>query len=294
MAEVGERTTGVLEGAPWVDEVWARPKHQGLAGKVMNISRMRAAGFDLAVIFDDSNPHVLHARLAGIPLRVGVWRGRRYEGAYSCAAPYRTDRCETRENFADLLGRIGAQSIDVRPELAVGQHHVETADGKLRDHGWSGNTPLIGLHPGASLPEKRWAIEKFAAVAGGARSQGWQPVIVGGPDDRERGLEIRSLHPEAIDLTGKTTILELAAVCRRLKALVTNDTGALHVAASQGTRCIALYGPTDPVAFSPWGVGHSVVVGKCACRPKSEASCNAGCMAAIDTQQVMGCLMEVA
>ena len=69
--EAGERTVGVFESFPAVNEVWSRPTHQGLRGKLAFIRRVRRSRFDLGVILDDSNSYVVLLALARVPLRVG-------------------------------------------------------------------------------------------------------------------------------------------------------------------------------------------------------------------------------
>jgi len=288
-AEVGERAVGVLEGSAFVDRVIVRSTHQGLIGKLRAILSARAAGFDLSVVLDDSNPHIVHAKFAGIPIRVGVWRERKYAGAFSCAVPYRTDWSETRDNFAALLDRIGAKVNDRCPELAVKDVHRRTIEQLLQEFGCNAKR-MVGLQPGASQPVKRWSIDSFIHVAQWIVESGQVPVVMGGVSEHTLAQVIVQRVPGAKDATGRMTILELAAFADRLGALVTNDTGALHVVASRGTPCVALYGPTDPVAFAPWGDGHSLLRGTCDCPIRAERTCNMRCLSSISPHQVIAAL----
>jgi ADP-heptose:LPS heptosyltransferase len=113
--------------------------------------------------------------------------------------------------------------------------------------------PVIGLHVGASDPARRWPAESFARL--GARlAEQWQARIVLTGSDQERPLTAsvrHGMHAPAIDLAGETDLGEFASVISALDLLVTNDTGASHVAAATRTPSIILFGPTRPDRWAP-------------------------------------------
>lgn len=253
VVEVGERAIGVLEGFPAVDEIWPRPDRQGAIGKLQAIARMRRGSFDLAVILDDSNPPVLLAWLAGIPARVGIWRGRKYRLLYTAYVPYRTDQCETRTNQADLLQVLGWNGPVEPPRLTP----------STADEAWANEVlaatprPRIAIVPGASRAEKRWPAEAFARVSMGLARQGRGLVALGSSVERE--LAQAAAGSMALNLAGQTSPMRAAAVLARVDAVLTNDTGLMHLAGTMGTRVVAVFGPTDPVAYAPPGEGHRLL-----------------------------------
>ncbi len=102
----------------------------------------------------------------------------------------------------------------------------------------------VTLAPCASQPAKRWCEERWLDVARSGLAAGWALSVVVGPDekgsaDRLRGLGGVTIH-DSIDL------LELARLLRRQHLVVANDCGPMHLAASQGTPTLALFGPTNP------------------------------------------------
>jgi heptosyltransferase II len=108
--------------------------------------------------------------------------------------------------------------------------------------------PWLGLNPGAFFgTAKRWNPERYAAVADlVGRRTGAQVAILGGIADRPLGQEIAAgLRVPARVLCGETTLTELLGVLSHLRALVTNDSGPMHLAAALGVPVVAVFGSTD-------------------------------------------------
>lgn len=110
-----------------------------------------------------------------------------------------------------------------------------------------GRGPLVALAPGSVWATKRWP--HFAALARGLPAR---PVIVGGQADKELAADILTARPDAIDATGSLSLLASAALIRRCRVLVTNDSLPLHLASAMNTPTVALFGPTIPTfGFGP-------------------------------------------
>ena len=161
-------------------------------------------------------------------------------------------------------------------------------------------TRLIGLNIGATRPQKRWPNQAFASLAVRLAARGCTPVLIGGPGDRDAAEEIRSLldiDSKLINLCGKTSIPELAAVIERCDALVTGDSGAMHIAAAVGTSIVALFGSTDPIQTGPVGsMPTRVIYKKLHCSPcKSHPTCGGtfDCMKSISPAEVLLAVQDV-
>lgn len=113
--------------------------------------------------------------------------------------------------------------------------------------------PIVGVHVGASAPERRWPPEAFASVIDAIAAQlDCRFVLTGGV--AERGVTARAAaaaRTPVVDLAGMTTVGEFGAVIARLDLLLTNDTGASHVAAAMRTPSVVLFGPADPRRWAP-------------------------------------------
>jgi len=121
---------------------------------------------------------------------------------------------------------------------------------------------LVLLHPGAGGASKRWPAERFAALVRPLQVAEFVPAVLGGPADREAVGALRAAGapglPLALDL-GLRRLLALSALAR---GFVGNDSGLTHLAAVAGTPTLALFGPTDPVIWSPLGPASRVLVAR--------------------------------
>jgi ADP-heptose:LPS heptosyltransferase len=112
------------------------------------------------------------------------------------------------------------------------------------------------LVPGASAhrPEKRWPAESYGELAKRLAAAGLTPVLIGAEAERAAIATIKAACPEAIDLSGRTTFEQIAALGRRAEIAVGNDTGPMHVLATAGCRAVVLFSEaSDPALTAPRG-----------------------------------------
>lgn len=111
----------------------------------------------------------------------------------------------------------------------------------------------VVVHPGAASPARRWPADRFAAVAAALRDGGVRVVVTGGPG--EAGLARRVVRlaglDETADLSGRTTLPELAALVAAARLVVCGDTGVAHLATAFRTPSTVLFGPTPPARWGP-------------------------------------------
>jgi lipopolysaccharide heptosyltransferase II len=113
--------------------------------------------------------------------------------------------------------------------------------------------PLVGLHPGAKAKTRRWPAERFAALADSLiDSYGADVVLTGSAAEQQLTATVRrAMHHPALDLAGQTDLGTFGALVARLDLLVSNDTGAAHMAAAVGTPSVVLFGPGRPEQWGP-------------------------------------------
>jgi lipopolysaccharide heptosyltransferase I len=127
--------------------------------------------------------------------------------------------------------------------------------------------PLAVLVPGTAWQTKHWHIEGFAEVGRHLLRRGWSVVLAGSAKEGPRCREVAAACPGACDLSGQTTLSELAALVRRAAVCVTNDSGPMHLAVALQRRVVSVFGPTDPVWVGPYGRSDAVVRAGVACAP---------------------------
>jgi len=258
VVEVGERAAPVLENFPGIDELWLRPTHEGLAGKLARIGRMRQGRFDACLILDDTNDMVLFAKLARIPLVAGIWRGRKYERLFDAIVPLRVDQHEVRDNQRDLLDALGIPT-DAPPRLYPGPHHVQEAQSILAGLPRDPERPLAVIHPGSTDPRRRWPPERFGEIAQHLSTTHAVGILGGPGEDEFVGAVLAFAGDQAVRLITPSHVLSLAAVLAQAELFVGNDSGPMHIAGIMGCRVVAVFGPTNPLFTGPPGTGHSLI-----------------------------------
>jgi len=131
---------------------------------------------------------------------------------------------------------------------------------------------VIGFHPGSSFERgmflKRWEEEKFARL-GDKLTKDFQAKIVlfGGKEEEQIKINIqKSMMYSAINVTN-VSLGQAAALLGRCTLFITNDSGLMHIAVSQGVKTIALFGPTDQTRTAPYGESHVVIRRGLECSP---------------------------
>ena len=150
--------------------------------------------------------------------------------------------------------------------------------------------PIAAISPGAKSHLKRWTAEGFAEVADRLIAECSASVVfVGAQDDEEVvGNVMKRMKQSAHNLVGRTNIRQLAALFKRARVVITNDSAPLHLGCAVGTRVLALFGPTDPKKYGPTGEFDIAINKQLSCSPCESAVCshNYECMKLISSDEV--------
>ncbi len=243
----------VLRGNPCVDRVFLHtgaPEAASAARydvlldlKGNKVSREAARIFGLVAERRErlGDEHEAEVALACVERVAGVTRGlapRPYELHPDAAEAARTD---------SLLASVGVGPDDVLVGVHMGCNRVAR-------RGWKLWKPLT--HP------KAWPVASFVALerALWGASSNVRLVLTGSAGEIALGRRLLSTAPDAVNLIGRTSVLELAALMKRLRIFITADTGPLHVACAMGVPVVALFGATPVSWFGPWPRGGSHLV----------------------------------
>jgi lipopolysaccharide heptosyltransferase II len=126
---------------------------------------------------------------------------------------------------------------------------------------------IIALFPGASVVERRWGGENFGQVAKILHEDGKEIVILGSQDDRADADEIKKYAGGSIDLTGKTSLIDVASILKHCSLLITADSGMMHIAVAVGTPTVSLFGSGIQNKWGPRGKKHIVLNHQVVCSP---------------------------
>jgi heptosyltransferase-2 len=173
--------------------------------------------------------------------------------------------------YLALVRGLGFEPRESMPRIAVRPHTAARAEALLSRQAIDPRARIVGFAPGAAYGHaKRWPPSRVAQVIERlVRDHHATGVLVGAAGDRDAGREIESALPagtRVVNLIGQTDLRQLIGVLARCAAFVSNDSGAMHLAAALGIPVTAIFGPTDERVTAPLG-DHDVLVHPVFCRP---------------------------
>jgi heptosyltransferase II len=300
-----ERPIDVLAPA-WVAPVWraihevdtvieAPFKHGKLqwSERRQFARQLRERGYATAYVLPNTLKFALIPWMAGIPRRVG-YKGEMRYGLINVM--HHDDKQSPRPmvSFYAALALAPAKTVPPpsalpRPSLSVGEARI---DGVAAEFGLTRAAHIVAFAPGAEFGSaKRWPTSHFAELANTIRHThpDAQIVLLGSGKDREVCEEIVAQAPHAKNLAGTTSLDQAIALIAAADAVVSNDSGLLHIASALNRAIVAIYGPTDPEHAPPFSdVAESLSL-RLDCSPCRQRECPLGhhrCMKDLTAEMV--------
>ncbi len=247
--------------AAWVDRVLVAPRSlarrpSDLPAAWRLLADLRRAGYD-AVLFlhhltlgAGAAKYRLLAAAAGAPLRLGLDNGK--GGWLTHSVPDDGfGAVHEVEYWLRVAALLGARSRDTRLYAGWSGEDAAAADRALAS---APARPRVAIHPGSGgyAPARRWEAAKWAALADAVAARyGAQIVLVGTGADGADAVHAQMAAP-ALNLAGQTTLSQLASVLARCDLFLGADSGVMHLAAAVGVPLVALFGPSNHLAWGPW------------------------------------------
>ncbi len=276
-------SVALLERMPEVDHSITLPIGHGefKLGMRLRLGRQLRDRYDIAIVVPRSFKSALVPFFAGIPDRRG-WRGEMRYGLLNDI------RLLNKKRYPLMVQRLVAHAYPANtpavedypfPELVVDKSQFAALRGKFE---LNPDRPVLALCPGAEFgPAKRWPEGHYAAVAETKIQQGWQVWLMGSAKDSVVAEDIRANLPESdrahcINLAGQTSLAEAIDLMAMADAVVSNDSGLMHIAAALGRPLVVVYGSTSPGYTPP--LSHQVQVESIAvdCGPCFKRECPLG------------------
>ena len=178
------------------------------------------------------------------------------------------------------------------PRLRIDPVGAREAAGKLGRE--ATGAPVLALCPGAEYgPAKRWPEEHYARVARDRLDAGWQVWLLGSERDQAVTAAIAAQSPGVVDIAGRTSLAQAVDLLSLARAVVSNDSGLMHVAAAVGVPVIALYGSSDPNYTPPLSARARILSLGLECSPCFRRECPLGhlnCLRQLPPEQVIAVL----
>jgi heptosyltransferase-2 len=293
--------SGLFAGQPGVDRIIEyRPEaaHKGLLGRWRLAAQLRKENFDLAVVFPNSLDAALVPCLARIPRRLGYpTDGRRWLLTHPIGGRSTLPGRHQVERYLDIVRALGGDG-GAALRLRVSPEAQQAAERLLADHGIGPDDLAVAVNPGSVYGSaKRWPAERFAAVADRLADRTGARVLLIGSERETSILEqvAAAMRGPAVNLGGRTNLRTLVGILARAGLLLSNDTGAMHIAAAVGTPVVAIFGPTDAEATGPLGTRSRIVREPVPCSPCLLRECpiDHRCLTRVSVDQVLHAAMEL-
>lgn len=285
---------------PWMKATGERGENRGDRAVIEGLRRRR---FDAAVIFtvysQSPLPAALLCFLAGVPRRLAHCR----ENPYALLThwvretePERGVRHEVQRQL-DLVAAVQCRPSDTRLRLSVDDAARRGLAEAFLRAGRASREEYLVVHPGATAPSRRYPPERFAEVLSGLRGRSRLGIVLSGSaSERPLADKVRRLSgAPALNLAGRLSLAELAALLQGARLVISNNTSAAHIAAAVGTPVVDLYALTNP-QHTPWRVPSRVLFHDVPCRYCYRSVCPEGhhdCLEKVRPQEVVAAALEL-
>ena len=307
---VEEEAARIIEGHKDIDRVivshrksWQRTlrrvgrRAESIREILRFLRELRSREYDLVIDIQGLLKSGVLTGLSKGRRKIGFTWAREGSTLFLSEAPYPVDQyrqhaVERYLKTADLLG-CTVQSWQGR--IPVRESDREQVEALLRELDLTGKH-LVAVNPVARWETKLWEEDKFALLADRLREElGLSVLFTGSAGDRpviERILG--RMGGKAFNLSGRTGLKALAHLYSLCAAIVSTDTGPMHIAAAMNRPVVALFGPTAPWRTGPYGEGHRVIREEMECSPCLRKRCShRNCMKRIAVETVYRAVQDV-
>lgn len=287
----------LVRNLPWIHRVWALPRERGWAGwwrLLPHLRALRAERFDVCVDLIGNDRGTFVSLLSGARERVGrVLANGFYFRRRLYTRPIEEFDLTRHESLAHwyIISHLG-----VPPPLSFAAEMAPDPACDERARAWLGGTEVL-CFINASLPKKEWPLRHWRALFDMARAEGMSIGFTGGNRPRELALfdELRRMAPDVPHLLPGESLEVLVAAIARARGFISNDTGALHMAAALKVPTVGVFGPTAASKWAPLGPGNHALQGDlCTCSGHLTACERAyPCIDAVTPAQVMAAMRQM-
>lgn len=285
---LGRAASPVLEAHPCVDELIALPRN-AFKEKLEIFTRLKEKKYDAVVLFQHTFSNAVFAFMLGIPVRAGLdWKKCGHLLTHKIFYDSAWHEAERYLRIVKLLGAAGEK----RYALHLTEQERDEAKNMLKGLSIVESDAVIGFFPGTSekWKIKRWKEERFARLAAELyKTYGAKILIFGSEEDTSCVQNVVSeISAPVINLCGKTTLRQLAALSSLCQLFISNDTGPMHVAAAAGAKVIDICGQSDVQKTGPMGEDVTVLRKDLPCSPCRRLECDhRSCLELITVEEVL-------
>ncbi len=271
----------VLTGNPHVNRVLIIDRegtHRRLRDRLRFYRHLRREEFDLAIAMRTASWSNFVVLLSGARYRLGRYQkyakgtlSHKWKGSYEKGHVHEVDR------NLELMRLICTGEVNRQLVFNLLENEISFAKGQLAEWGIHPNDFLVCLHPGGSSFDKQWPSENYARLADWLASEhNAKILILGGPNEAHLTRHIQKIMTHPSITHAPVSIRHLAVLMEHCNLVVCNDSGPMHIAAALNVPMVAIFGPTDYVAWEPLSEKATIVRRDMPCWPCSAHKCKIG------------------
>ena len=202
------------------------------------------------------------------------------------------------DRYLDTVKYLDCDTDNIIFPLKNTVEEIDYVNNLLMDNKINDNTPFIVFAVGTNWVNKCWSTKNFAILSDLLSEHSIKTVLIGfGKNDEQKALEItrQNTSNNIVNLVGKTSLMQTAALIKKAKAVVGGDTGNLHLAAALNIPAIMLMGPTDPNRNGPYKQIHNVILAGHDCDGCWKRTCrkNIDCLSTITPNLVLKKILKI-
>ena len=244
----------IVKDHPFIDRIITIKKARGfryVLERLKTFRLLRREAFDLVIDQQNMPSSQVLAFVSGAPYRLGYKSGRKnLDFLYNVHAVFGPTRYSAQQKF-DIVKPLGMPESPCHLVLPVSETDQRDMDAWLKARNLVPEKTLA-ISPGSRFPFKKWPAAAYAQVADLlAEACGFRTVILWGPGEEDDARLVQSLMKSEAVTAPATTFQQAGAIMKKSAVLVCNDNGISHSAAAFGVKTVTVFGPTDPLCWSP-------------------------------------------
>jgi len=282
---VSQTAAELLKHNPDIDElfIWSREEFEKAAIN-LNISKViqswqtlkkffKQHHFDIVLDIHGLFMSGIITRLSQSKRRIGMSGTRELNRFFMTELAPAIDNPHMIKRYLSVLQQLGIETTDYHLTLPLPNQFDTFAKDFFARYKINSQKKTLMINPRTSWPNKNWGNQHFASCIDLLDPE-IQLIISGGPSDKKDVAEIIALtNKPIINIAGKMSLIEMAALLKNIDLLLTGDTGALHIATAVMTPTISLWGPTRPEQYGPLVKGHTFICSDNECRNCNKTKC---------------------
>lgn len=252
-------TETILFDRNFLAKAWYNPR--SFAALMSLVRQLREKHFDAVIDLQGLFRTAFLAKLSGCPVRFGMKNAREFASLfYTHKVLQNSDSIHLVDYYLKIVKAAGAQDTGVQFVLPVDAFAANSVNRLLADNNVSPSHYVVFV-PSSARPDKCWPAEQFTSLAEKISPLFHLPIVAVGTKSEKSivGKIKTSAHVTIVDLAGLTNLGELVALIKSARLVISNDTGAGHIAAALGRPLVMIFGPTNPNRVYPYGRKNCVV-----------------------------------